>query len=85
MNRETRSSTENISGRHVLPIAAKIGKAQVSLAEDLQEAWRTAAELNVRPAGLRDRGDVETIACRDESALAGTEPSVRFIERVVPA
>jgi hypothetical protein len=73
-----------VAGGDVLAVAGDVGVGERAVVEDLEEAGGAAAELDVRPAGLADGGDVEAVAGGDELfsnspkvSLAGPR-SVRF-------
>jgi hypothetical protein len=55
----------------VLLVAAQVGKAEERWAEDVEEAGRPAAVLDVGPAGLGDGGHVEAVAEGGSAARRG--------------
>jgi hypothetical protein len=54
----------DVAGADVLQITAEDGPSQRVLIEDLQEAWRPTAILNVGPPGLADGGEAEAVPFR---------------------
>ena len=66
-----------IADRHVLAVAAVIGEAERAVVEQLEKAGRSAAVLDVGPAGFRNGCHVEAVARRDERALAFAETVLR--------
>src|SRR5262245_47379290 len=63
----------DVAGGEVLAVAPKVGEAERLLVERADEAGRSAAELDVRPTGGADRGEVEAVARFDEGDLVGAE------------
>ena len=60
---------EEVAGGDVLLVAAIVGEGDGAVVEDMDEARRAAAMLDVGPAGFAGRGHVEGVAGRYEVAL----------------
>lgn len=55
-----------VAGGDVLAVAGNVGVGDGAVVDDVEEAGRPAAELDVGPSGLADGGDVEAVAAGDE-------------------
>jgi hypothetical protein len=58
-----------VAGGDVLLVAAEVGEGDGAVVEDVDEAGRAAAMLDVRPAGFAGGGHVEGVAGGEEVAL----------------
>ena len=58
-----------VAGGDVLLVATEVGEGDGTVIEDVDEAGRAAAVLDVRPAGFAGGGHVEGVAGGDEVAL----------------
>ena len=58
-----------VAGGDVLLVAAEVGESDGAVVEDVDEAGRATAVLNVRPAGFAGGGHVEGVAGGYEVAL----------------
>src|ERR1700677_5030738 len=58
----------------VLTVAPEVGACQRTVIKDLQKSCRSPAMLHVRPAGFRDRGQVEAVTSGNELLVRRGEP-----------
>ena len=62
-----------VAGRDELTVATALRPREVRRIDDVDETWRAATVLDVRPAVFAGGRDVDAVAVREELDLVGPE------------